>query len=313
VVTVRVPPLHERGADLPGLARELLAALAARGGRSAPPLSDDAVAQLASRPWPGDVAELEAVLARALLRAGGGAVTAQHLLDHVAGPSAALPARGAQAQLELVVAEMAHELRNPLSTVKAFAQLPGLPDDAELRTRFAALASDAIARVDDVLENVLAFARLRAPAPADVEVKPLVDALVAEARPAFAERGVTLDYAPANGARCAADADQLAYAFRNVLAGVAREVPAQDAVRIDAGSPGVVRIAFDDRDGTGARLRRLVLGDDVATDDRTVLPLPFTLARSVLERNGGALTMDARSDGRVSLEIRLPAAAPKGG
>jgi signal transduction histidine kinase len=307
-VTVRVPPLRERLAELPDLARHIVALLNARRGGPASILTADALAHLATRSWPGDVAELEAVLAVGVLRARGAPITARHLIaDEAAACSATADSR--RAQLEYLVAELAHELRNPLSTVKTFAQLPGLPENGELRARFAALADEAIARMDGLLENVLAFARLGAPSPADVELGPLLDTLLAEVRPAFAERGVALDYVPANGARCITDPEQIAYALRNVFAGIAREVPAQDAVRIDAAAAGLVRVDFEDRDGNAERLRRLVVAEHaVDPDDRTLLPLAFTLARAVLERNGGALTMDAKTNGRVALEVRLGAA-----
>jgi len=309
-VTVRVPPLGARLAELPDLARHLLAVLHARRGGSPPVLMDDAVAHLTARPWPGDVGELEAVLARAMLRAHGGPIATRHLTGTDAPVSAAIGSDARRAQLEYLVAEIAHELRNPLATVKTFAQLPGLPENAELRTRFAALADVAVTRMNDVLENVLAFARFGTPVPVDVELGPLLDGLLAEARPAFAERGIALDYVPANGARCLVDREQVAYALRNVLAGISREAPAQDVVRIDAASGGLVRVDFEDRDGTAARLRRLVLAEHpVDPDDRTLLPLVFTLARAVLERNGGTLTMDAGADGRAALEMRLGAPA----
>jgi signal transduction histidine kinase len=309
-VTVRVPPLGARLAELPDLARHLLAVLHARRGGSPPALMDDAVAHLTARPWPGDVGELEAVLARAMLRAHGGPIATRHLTGTDAPVSAAIVPDARRAQLEYLVAEIAHELRNPLATVKTFAQLPGLPENAELRTRFAALADVAVTRMNDVLENVLAFARLGTPVPVDVELGPLLDGLLADARPAFAERGIALDYVPANGARCLVDREQVAYALRNVLAGISREAPAQDVVRIDAASGGLVRVDFEDRDGTAARLRRLVLAEHpVDPDDRTLLPLVFTLARAVLERNGGTLTMDAGADGRAALEMRLGAPA----
>jgi hypothetical protein len=305
-VRVRVSPLGERLAELPELARHLLRVLNARRGGSPPALMDDAVAQLCARPWPGDIAELEAVLARAMLRAEDGPIAARHLTDTGGLAPAAVAADTRRTQLEYLVAEMAHELRNPLATVKTFAQLPGLPENAELRARFAALADDAVTRMNDMLENVLAFARLGTPAPVDVELGPLLDGLLADARPAFAERGIALDYVPANGARCFVDREQIAYAVRNVLAGISREAPGQDVVRIDAASAGLVRVDFDDRDGAGTRLRRLVLAEHgVDPDDRTLLPLVFTLARAVLERNGGTLSMRTGAKGRAALEMRL--------
>jgi signal transduction histidine kinase len=300
-VTVCVPPLRSRGAELPDLARHLCASLRARRDAAPPVLTDAALAWLTAQPWPGDVGELEATLARAMLRVDGPSLDLPHLTD-TAPPALAAGGRHHD-QLEFLVAQLAHELRNPLTAVRTFAQLPGLADDPALRERFSALTDEAVGRMDGLLENATAFARLGAPSPATVELAALLDGLVAEVRPALAERAITLAYASPNGARCTADREQLAYALRNVLAGVAREARPEDAVRIDAAAPGVVRVDFDDRHGTAGQLRRAVLGDTDASD---VLALPFTLARAVLERNGGGLAVRRQPDGRALLEMRLP-------
>ncbi len=306
-VAVHVPPLASRGAEIAALARHLLAMRAGNHGAPAPLLTDAAADWLERRPWPGDVAELEAVVARALVLADAPVVDIAHLAGAAADP---LPARdGRRAQVEFLVAQLAHELRNPLAAVKTFAQLPGLADDAALRARFGALVDDAVGRMDGLLEHTAAFARLGTPAPAEVELGPLMDALVAEVRPALAERAIALDYRSPNGARCTTDREQLAYALRSIFAGVAQEAPGDEAVRIDAATPGLVHIEFDDRQGPAGRLRRVVLDDDAAD----VLALPFTLARAVLDRNGGGLAMGRRDDGRARLEVRLPGASSQGG
>ncbi len=65
-VTLRVPPLRERKEDIPALARHLLRA--ARGGSSSPrTLSEDAVAQLQSHGWPGNIRELRNVIERLVM------------------------------------------------------------------------------------------------------------------------------------------------------------------------------------------------------------------------------------------------------
>jgi signal transduction histidine kinase len=317
-VTLRVPPLAERVHEMPALATHMVAMLSARRRGPAPALSPEALAWLAMRPWPGDLQELEMVIARGLLRAGAATITVRHLSREAEGvPAEPFPAPRADghARVEYLAAEMAHELKNPLVTIKTFADhLPAMLDDAELRTRFAGLASESIARMDDLLENVLAFARQGAPQPSAVEIGPLLDAVVAEVEPELAARGVRLDYAGANGARRSADADQLAYALRNVLGGVVREVPPGDALHVDGRTPGVVRVVFAGRDAAATRLRQLVVAD-AAFDphDPTLLPLPFTLARTVLERNGGALEVRADGDGRTMLEVHLPGGGTSGG
>jgi signal transduction histidine kinase len=316
-LTLRIPPLAQRAGELPAIAAHVSAALSARRGSSPPPFSHDALAWLAAQPWRGDLPELEAVVARALLRAGDEPITASHVSGVEPATREPTGASGAddRARFEYLAAEMAHELKNPLVTIKTFADhLPALVDDAELRTRFAGLANESIARMDELLENVLAFARMGAPQPAPVEIGPLLDGIVAEIEPELAGRAVRLDYAGANGARRTADGDQLAYAFRNLLVGMLREVPPGEALRVDGRSAGVVRLGFTGRDGAAGRLRRLVVADGALDPhDPTLLPLPFTLARSVLERNGGTLVVRAEADGMTTLEVHLPGGGTNGG
>src|SRR5204863_5886452 len=137
-------------------------------------------------------AELEAVLARAMLVAGGERIDVEHLTLASPPPTSA-PAAGppapAGADLEFVLAELAHELRNPMVTIKTFARhLPALLEDAELRARFEQLTDDAIERMDGLLENVLAFARLGTPRPEAIEVGALIARVLAEMEPELAGR-----------------------------------------------------------------------------------------------------------------------------
>ena len=80
VFPVSVPPLRERVGDIPLLARHFLRVSAQRNGLTMPTLSDRVLADLQSRPWKGNVRELENVMERAILVAGGAAVDVNHLL-----------------------------------------------------------------------------------------------------------------------------------------------------------------------------------------------------------------------------------------
>ncbi len=66
VIELRVPPLRERGNDLPRLAAAILARLARGQGRPIPLLSPTALDALQHYSFPGNVRELENVLERAL-------------------------------------------------------------------------------------------------------------------------------------------------------------------------------------------------------------------------------------------------------
>jgi DNA-binding NtrC family response regulator len=76
VFHIHVPPLRERVADIPLLARSFLRA-AGTSGR-VPALSEEAVRELSSRRWPGNVRELRNAVERAALVARGAEIEASH-------------------------------------------------------------------------------------------------------------------------------------------------------------------------------------------------------------------------------------------
>jgi DNA-binding NtrC family response regulator len=66
VVTITVPPLRERAADIPLLVRHFLEKYARAAERPVPVVSLEALAVLTSYPWPGNVRELEHAVERAV-------------------------------------------------------------------------------------------------------------------------------------------------------------------------------------------------------------------------------------------------------
>ena len=71
VVRLDLPPLRDRREDVPLLARHFLERLARAQGRLVPALSAEAVQKLLAYDWPGNVREVENVMARALVLSGG--------------------------------------------------------------------------------------------------------------------------------------------------------------------------------------------------------------------------------------------------
>ena len=79
VVEIRVPPLRERRADIPLLARALAARLARGMHRDPPAIPERVMRALEAHDWPGNVRELENALSRALVLSPGGTLSAEHL------------------------------------------------------------------------------------------------------------------------------------------------------------------------------------------------------------------------------------------
>jgi DNA-binding NtrC family response regulator len=70
-VTLRIPPLRERGEDVIALARHFVARHASTLGRPIPEISQQTLDRLRAYPWPGNVRELENALARAVAMSQG--------------------------------------------------------------------------------------------------------------------------------------------------------------------------------------------------------------------------------------------------
>jgi two-component system response regulator AtoC len=71
VFRLTLPPLRERGEDIPLLAEYLLRKLSVRMSRPAPSLRPEAIKKLLDYSFPGNIRELENILERALIYGGG--------------------------------------------------------------------------------------------------------------------------------------------------------------------------------------------------------------------------------------------------
>src|SRR5262249_51761374 len=71
VLAIALPPLRERGEDLPMLVRHYLRRYSRELGREVREASPEALEVLRAYPWPGNIRELQSVLKQSLLQARG--------------------------------------------------------------------------------------------------------------------------------------------------------------------------------------------------------------------------------------------------
>jgi len=79
VVEIVIPPLRERPADIPLLARHMVRRASALLGTPEAVLSDEALDRLIQHAWPGNVRELENCVMRAVVIASGNVVRPEHV------------------------------------------------------------------------------------------------------------------------------------------------------------------------------------------------------------------------------------------
>src|SRR5262245_4329971 len=98
VFTIHLPPLRERGEDLPLLVQYFVRRFSRELGREVQEVAPEALGRLRAYPWPGNVRELQSVLKQALLRATGPVLLPAFLpdtfgaTDRSVAPPARLPA-----------------------------------------------------------------------------------------------------------------------------------------------------------------------------------------------------------------------------
>ncbi|MBS1149386.1 MAG: Sigma-54 dependent transcriptional regulator [Myxococcaceae bacterium] len=91
-ISVAIPPLRDRVAEIEPLARTFAADAAARDGRQPPEFSPEAIAALKAWPWPGNIRELRNTIIRAELLSAEGKITPASL---ALGKSGGAPAQAA--------------------------------------------------------------------------------------------------------------------------------------------------------------------------------------------------------------------------
>ncbi len=121
VVSLRLPPLRERSADIPALAVHYARHYAELNGLKAKPLSAAVLAWLGARSWRGNVRELENAMHRAVLLAGDGEIDLD-VLDGPQNPSASSPPpapagsfvgrKMEEVERELILQTLSHTLGN---------------------------------------------------------------------------------------------------------------------------------------------------------------------------------------------------------
>jgi two-component system NtrC family response regulator len=123
VVTLKLPPLRERGEDVILLARHFLAAQPRGEGERRKQLGQEAVEAMRAYGWPGNVREMENRIKRALIMADGPLITPANLDLAPAGPPAeSVSLKDARERAEVEVIRLALA-RNNQNITHAAAEL----------------------------------------------------------------------------------------------------------------------------------------------------------------------------------------------
>jgi signal transduction histidine kinase len=226
---------------------------------------------------------------------------------------ALLAARAAQRRREeRSLADLAHELKSPLTTLRAATELLASgPDPAS--ERLAAAAAEAVRRIDLTVAQLLELARAEAGLPSEPRERLDLRALVAGVLSTFDDTrapGVRVDLEDAGEpALVDAAAGALAGALRNLIENAASFARARVVVRVRAGAAAHLIEVRDDGPGVPPEdLPRVFDRFFTRRAGRGGTGLGLALARAVVEAHGGRAEVASEVGAGACFRLIVPAA-----
>jgi signal transduction histidine kinase len=210
-----------------------------------------------------------------------------------------------------LVAEIVHEIRNPLVSVKTFLQLlPEREEDPEFRESFLQVASEEVRRIERLLDAVLQHARPAPPVRADATAS-AADAFESVAQLVghrATERGVRLEIDVARelpDLRIAADA--LRQVVLNLSLNAIDATPSGGCVRLraHASRDRAVIAVEDEGSGIPPDLVPKIFEPFVSTKEDRPGGLGLAITRRIVEEAGGSIEVAERPQGGSAFTLRL--------
>lgn len=253
------------------------------------------------------------------------------------------------AALGQMAAGVAHEIRNPLNTIRGFAQLlregvaeikTALPNGAETALKssaspkhmdeYAGIIHEEVERMDTIVRDMLDFSRQRELKPAPLALDELLRNLLREMEPEIKKAEVVpvLAFPDQPPPKLNGDADRLRQVFRNILRNAVQASPRGGRlfVELRLGEGTVLRPS--ERKSTAFTVRRelrTVIRDEGPGLPREVLPkifdpfftakdvgtgLGLSISQKIVDQHQGRIEAANASEGGAVFTVRLPLAGP---
>ena len=255
----------------------------------------------------GALAELSAI-----------AIEKARLYERVVDVEEALRQNEKLSALGLLAAEVAHEIRNPLTVMKLLYHSLDLKfPDGDPRAKDARIIDSKIEHLNKIVEQILDFARTTEPKFAPVNLNELIDELGLLVRHKLANQNIRLvRELQADLPSVMGDAPQLEQAFLNLILNAAEAMPdggtltiSSRTVRQPRASEGSTHVAVEFRDtgrGMSEELQRRAFTAVLSTTKAKGTGLGLAIVGRIIETHHGSVRIKSQMGRGTSIRALLP-------
>ncbi|HEX7653841.1 MAG TPA: ATP-binding protein, partial [Verrucomicrobiae bacterium] len=213
--------------------------------------------------------------------------------------------------LGLLAAEVAHEIRNPLTVMKLLYHSLNLKfEPKDPRCKDAQVIEAKIEHLNKIVEQILDFARTTEPRFLPVNLNDLVDELGLLVRHKLANQNIKLVRdLQADLPQVSGDAPQLEQAFLNLILNAAEAMPEGGTLTVKtcAQPDGQVLIVFKDTgSGMSKEQRERAFKNILATTKAKGTGLGLAIVGRIIETHRGRIEIASRLGRGTSMQITLP-------
>jgi signal transduction histidine kinase len=215
------------------------------------------------------------------------------------------------AALGQVAAGVAHELRNPLATIRLRAQMSMRSKDPEQLDRSAKLTLEEIDRLSGVLDRLLYFAKPIQLQLTYVNPAQLCEDLLASLQPEAEGAGISFQLTRSKDTEIRADALKLRQVLENLVRNSMESFEETTSlqkkilVSVDTTSSSVHIRVKDNGSGVPDKVLNQVFDPFFTTKARGT-GLGLSIANEIVRAHEGTLTLDTLADGGAIAEMVLP-------
>lgn len=203
---------------------------------------------------------------------------------------------------------IAHEIRNPLTSILTYTQLlPTKFDNPKFRDFFAQQVPNEILRLNDLVNDLLEYARPKPPNPSRFRADELMEAVLALCSQKIKEKNIRVTTSLPSELCIVADVNQTKQIWINIVLNAIESMDEQGKLDIrgySEGQMGVIEVA-DNGHGMSPEDKYRIFEPFFSTKANGV-GLGLSITYQLLKENGGTIDLTSHLGHGTTMIIRLP-------